>query len=466
MSSFSQFPGPLQNIIERPSETQCNGTIKRTTKRCLSMAMKQWNPDVFLPMCRAHQRNKIPSSRCGFLMTDNKTCNRLMQRIPLPYFQLCPDHISHPDNPCYLLKLPIEIRFEVYRYFLPELPIHSIGYSTVSPDYRNLLHVNRQVYLEAKDLLYSTTTFVIDVRTHGIFMCGRAIYEPLPVDIHRLRNNSLPMKPKNDIFIRNFDFNSVKNYNINIVLESNMDPNHRPLVSGPQFRPAWLWDEEVEVYDIRDSLDPVIHYLKRSRGLNRLNVKLDIDTGFNWEQQQLITNAKILLEPFLKLRQVGHPCLRDIGRVSISSPARYQSKTTVFAPRINYGTNYMPRCVVPYIPSTAIEDITWQNYQQDWEKCLQSNTPTPARSPMYRMFMEMKKFYKELTGSLTGLSKGGRDDWLHRARVAREQDDLQGFYDVRKEMVDTWQLYLEGEEAKKNILTNALSKMLDGDPAP
>lgn len=106
----------------------------------------------------------------------------------------------------------------------------------------NLFLVNRQVYHEAKDLLFSQVTFVIDVRKDGTFMCGRRLLEPRRADgsSHFTMDDEEAIK---DRFIKNFDFRSVKNYDVNILVE-----NCKFDVPG-QVNVAW--DEEVEIYDIR-----------------------------------------------------------------------------------------------------------------------------------------------------------------------------------------------------------------------
>lgn len=103
---------------------------------------------------------------------------------------------TQPNNlelplPCYFLKLPAELRQEVFRYLMPEEPIQSmIVYHTNWSAGRGtivtggalrtslpvLLHsiflgFGRDTYQEIKDVFYSMTTFTIDITRDGVMLC-------------------------------------------------------------------------------------------------------------------------------------------------------------------------------------------------------------------------------------------------------------------------------------------------------
>ena len=189
-----------------------------------------------------------------------------------------------------MFRLPLELRHEIFRYLLPTKPI---GSSTAAlhdglddegfalhvpkgpwPDRRrlhysyphhaghtmyasstlsdsvfpmpllDLLLVNRQMYHEARDLLYSIAAFTIDVRKDGTFMCGRRLLEPRRADgsAHFLPDEADEAKER---FLKTFDWAAVKNYSVDILLENWAGPH--PAMESPS------WDEEVEIYDIRGS---------------------------------------------------------------------------------------------------------------------------------------------------------------------------------------------------------------------
>lgn len=106
----------------------------------------------------------------------------------------------------------------------------------------NLLLVSRQFAYDVKDIFFSTATFRIDIRRDGTFMCGRRLLEPTRADgtSHVHLDETTAVK---DRFLSSFDWKAVKNYSVEILLENWAAPQTRA--------PHSLWDEEVEIYDIR-----------------------------------------------------------------------------------------------------------------------------------------------------------------------------------------------------------------------
>lgn len=196
--------------------------------------------------------------------------------------------------PCYFLKLPLELRHEVFRYLLPTQPIGSstaaihdsqderfdysfvhagplagnpyamrVAGSTGMPPPRpsqmlapsvfpmrllDLLRVNRQVCGEVRDLLFSIASFTIDIRKDGAYMCGRRLLEPRRPDgsSHYLADEVEEAKQK---FLDRFNWAAVKNYTVDILLENGSDMRYCMMPIHPSH-----WDEEVEIYDIRGML--------------------------------------------------------------------------------------------------------------------------------------------------------------------------------------------------------------------
>jgi len=109
----------------------------------------------------------------------------------------------------------------------------------------DLFLVNRQFYLEVKDLLFSTVPFTIDVRKDGTFMCGRRLLEPRRPDgsSHYLGDEADEAKQR---FLKYFDWSAVKHYAVDILVEN--------WAYGSLHMNNHTWDEEVELYDIRGTL--------------------------------------------------------------------------------------------------------------------------------------------------------------------------------------------------------------------
>lgn len=284
---------------------RCSGFNKKTKARCgqtigrNSHHAKNSHP-TYLPTCKTHRDQQTYAGWCQFVVKeDGERCGVLFRWQP-PYFELCEKHQGHPDTPCYFLNLPLELRLEIFSYLLPTEPIGSsfspghrnpppppppppppintvppppppplpppprqiyqrrgpVGarvYFPPLPDQHkvfpfpllNLFLVNRQVYEESRDLLFTKVPFVIDIRKDGTFMCGRRLLEPRRADgsSHFTVDNEESIK---DRFINCFPFRAVKNYNVDILVEN------WNFAAGPT-RPGFenSWDEEVEIYDIR-----------------------------------------------------------------------------------------------------------------------------------------------------------------------------------------------------------------------
>jgi hypothetical protein len=281
---------------------RCSGMNKKTKTRCstaIGKKSEQTCHPTFLPTCKSHRDQKSFAGWCQYQFSDGERCSRLFRWMP-PYFELCTEHQGHPNTPCYFFRLPLELRHEVFRYLLPDRPIGSstaqlhngknddrympIPYPASGPrrQYRpyqghtpagimttscgpgppsvfpmpalDLFLVNRQFYQEAKDLLFSTVPFTIDVRKDGTFMCGRRLLEPRRADgsSHFLVDEADQAKQR---FLKSFDWRAVKHYVVDILVENGANAPHYPNTCS--------WDEEVELYDIRGTF-PLLFSLPQS----------------------------------------------------------------------------------------------------------------------------------------------------------------------------------------------------------
>jgi hypothetical protein len=89
------------------------------------------------------------------------------------------------------------------------------------------------------------------------------------------------------------------------------------------------------------------------------------------------------------------------------------------------------------------------------------------RSPIRAMFTSFKEFYAELANLVRDVTFiQGRHSFLHRARVAREHENVEAFRDLRNELIQYWYAYLEREERKKKNMEMRLASMLETDVYP
>lgn len=136
------------------------------------------------------------------------------------------------------------------------MPNHDVPDSVFPMPALDLFLVSRQFYLEAKDLLFSTVPFTIDVRKDGTFMCGRRLLEPRRADgsSHFLVDEADEAKQR---FLRDFDWAAVKCYVVDVLVENGSGENlGRGIAGGTNG-----WDEEVELYDIRGQYFPRLLHL-------------------------------------------------------------------------------------------------------------------------------------------------------------------------------------------------------------
>lgn len=480
---------------------RCSGYNKKTGRRCAQGLGKMLSSRkggetelTYLPTCHAHKDQLCFAGRCVYTNRMGVQCGTLF-RWNKPYLQLCSEHVGCSTIPCYLLKLPLELRHEIFRYLLPDaqtgvtssstLPIHNeanlppIPASAVSGAYNgsppigfppsfskpntraghqrslcNVLCVNRQIYEEMKDLLYGSVPFTIDIRKDGAFMCGRRLLEPKTADgvPHCREAGSEETLHK---FLKNFDFGAVKNYDIHILLENGSWGDYHLPPRIPSQPPTW--DEEVEIYDIRDYVGVVVSgILSRSHILCRLNVRVGL-TNFQWPEELILANVRKLVEPFERLRKVNQPRFCGIYEGTTSTPLAITVQRRL-------GLNL---CSIARLSTHTIllgpGNPRFEEYKRTWEACLASSSAAPGKPAIRTMFSELKTFYSKLHMYLPEIHRMGKHAFLHRARVAREMEDVEAFREVRNELILYWTKYLEQEEAKKEDMYKKLNRMLDVD---
>lgn len=511
-------------------QRRCSGHNKKKGIRCSAIIGRNSHHSrnhhsTFLPTCHAHRDQQSYAGWCQYVQRDGERCGRLF-RWTRPYFELCAEHQGHPDQPCYFMGLPLELRLEIFRYLLPSRAIGSSTsllhvdedadenqpwYHSTTPQgarpptaleawdrswqycvkqaqfnekpttavyeranirsafpipLLNLLLVNRQVHDEIRDMMYSSVPFTVDIRKDGTFMCGRRLLEPRRADgsSHYVVGDVDRIKER---FLRTFDWAAVRNYNVDILVENWKDDTNRGYHTFP-------WDEEVEIYDIRDYIGVVVSgILSKARNLCKLNVRLGF-SRFTWTETELKTNVETLLGPFERLRNVRQPRLVGVyegtpqTNFMISLPLPSQM---LFNPLVagdpKPGT---PLCSIPQLPTEVpLRGSLFAEYRINWERTISSASATHlvSKRPIRAMFTELKEFYTRLAATVPDVTaRQGRFSFLHRARVAREQENVEAFRHLRNELVSYWEAYLEQETRKRDDMTRRLNRMLDADVYP
>lgn len=415
----------------------CWGTSKKTNRRCANKS-KVAEPG-YLPTCHQHRDQLLRPGTCQYVV-NSKTgarCKRLFHRNPPPpYFELCPDHVDTPQGPCHFLKLPVELRMEMFKYLLPpgltvgSVPAGSFAKKRIK-EFLPLLLINRQIGAEARDYLYGCTTFHLELSQVGATIGNRYLYRPRGAeergDPDRGVMKALDLR-------RQLNFSHVKNYNLEIVVQNASQLDN--------------WSEEVEMYDIRDSVSAILPYLARAEHLHRLTVRVVFCRFDRWTASQALANFKLITQPLTTaLRNITVPTLEPPYKgngnayISCSSP----SSTP------NLPGSWTMTLLGQLVPST---DPSFLTYQTLFHNLLAGNLAVPPKPPIARMFSSFKQVYLEGAAHMQVVPSGAAN-YLHRARVARECGDVDAFYASRNDFVKQWNAHLEaqyGELARVNAL--------------
>jgi hypothetical protein len=207
--------------------------------------------------------------------------------------------------------------------------------------------------------------------------------------------------------------------------------------------------------------------LGKAKNLCRLQVRLCLD-GAEYGVGKVLEDVKVLAGPFERLRNVRQP--RFIGV--------YHAKISRNDAVIVTGSNRLRQpgiaiCSVPTFPDQVpvlLPGIPeFDEYAAKWERCISSpgNTAVIENPPIRAMFTEFKDWYSRLAKIVRTVAfRPGRQAYLHRARVAREQEDVETFRKLQNELTQHWYAYLEYEEKLRIDMNSRLSRMLDADKYP
>ena len=98
---------------------------------------------------------------------------------------------------------------------------------------------------------------------------------------------------------------------------------------------------------------------------------------------------------------------------------------------------------------------------EEFAQRLSSRTPPtgPSVKPVATLFKDFKTLYERLQRLTPQTVRHGENCFLHRARVAREQDDIKGFKAVAADLMAFWRDRLQQQETERKKLDEALQQM-------
>jgi hypothetical protein len=130
-------------------------------------------------------------------------------------------------------------------------------------------------------------------------------------------------------------------------------------------------------------------------------------------------------------------------------------------------------CSVPPLPTHTPLLVPgmpdFDAYAASWSRWISSASATALvpKPPIRSMFTAFKDFYTDLSTHVPRVTYvQGRDAYLHRARVARETENVEALRGLRNELIQYWYAYLEGEERKREAMNRRMGNMLDADVYP
>ena len=135
--------------------------------------LKHYDPSTsWMPTCSYHRNHRLKAGRCVAVQQCGFPCGRLIPWNP-PEFQLCSLHIR--EATCHFMRLPTELRQEIYRYLLPDQPIPAWFTRPLRTSGRvqtAILRVSRQIYSEAVVILYQHFKFGISITPDSVTICN------------------------------------------------------------------------------------------------------------------------------------------------------------------------------------------------------------------------------------------------------------------------------------------------------
>ncbi|KAH7407110.1 hypothetical protein BKA64DRAFT_407235 [Cadophora sp. MPI-SDFR-AT-0126] len=425
----------------------CWGKLKNGDP-CTNKAVRPVSLDE-VPTCGVHRRLARKSSICTFKLSCGVQCGRTCV-FKVHGFQLCPLH-QDASTACYLMKIPIELRQRIFNYLLPTKPIPARKpKGSPPPVWLEILSTSRQIHEECIQLLYGTGSFVIEICKDGLSMCyapaAPQLYRPppragLPTNIHnhalqdyqmqlmlleqqnkrrllmardeRRRNGESSRQPTTSVMglmsspqpLAPHHFSMIRSFIIEVIVD---DGNQVENFYNPNM-PADPEKLESTTFDFCDHLHKLIGRLQL-QPLTRLQITMRVGENYSHWQDALV-RTRFLLEPFRRLRNVAQP---DVLSVTIQAPGMDEME------------------LLQYLPE----------YLHEWSSDLKSSRFS-LQSPIFEAYWQLEDMVNTLKKHYRHDSRlDSMDEYLHGARVARENDDRETFRMIWGQVVNVYMDYL------------------------
>ena len=376
-----------------------------------------------------------------------------------PNPQFCSLHKNTPF-PCYILKLPLELRFEIFHYLLPdkEIPFGRQRALKCS-EYRldcnwtcimSLLLINKQISTEVKTLLYGRqpVTVVITDQQIGMYNCfwdrdeWRSDRNVTGYEYLKDWSENLPR----------FDFSFIKHLSLNVWA---YPYRHEASLYGNTSRVRSLWKRQGRfsvpangldarqgvtwLYDICDNLRRFVKVFQ-SRNSNQL-VTLDVkfilrsppSGSMEAWKQTMVAAVNFLLEPTESFRHV------------ISARVKFEPEPDA------------------YILDHVLQHEEFARPKERWEQLVKSSRQLQHEPLIFDDYSRLEEFTEILIDKK--IASGDRteqknlDRMLHDARVAKELQNLDRFAFAKNEIMEIWDKYVLEQTLFITEMTHKVSEL-------
>jgi hypothetical protein len=435
MGEYSNFYRPT-GIFLAADETKCNAMLKTPFQRPCGRVAAVY-PEGYLPVCKRHKKVQVLAGRCKYF-DDEGLCKTLIKYTP-PFAELCEAHRNWDGLPCYLLKLPVELRMQIFGYLLPDKPVNAWLDAPLRLDRQRcsweLLLVNKQIHAEASDILYGSQPYTMSLGRDNLVLCG-GVYSHDKSDWPSIMIYNPPREGRNGVLPPML--HKIRHLRLQICLVNPGRPQR-----------YHNWEESIDLYDLRDSAQSLVHSLQQGNSLKSLSIVLITHkTSQSWTIDEQDKILRTIIEPLRQMRNIPIVNLEGVYQIHLPHRLSYTqyfpdnirpAEPGLFSTEGNFVLSYQHKHQKQQIPIRVTKPFLQHQGFLDLKKNFESLTTSNARAPAlpkkaHEAFASFRKAYHAVEGQFTTLLPYGKDWLLHRARVCREKGDVEGITKVRQDM--------------------------------
>lgn len=401
----------------------------------------------YLPVCKIHewQKDVRRAGRCQALEECGQLCNRLAEHQP-PY-HLCEKHQRGSDSlPCYLMRIPTELRLMVFRYLFPDVvsPYHCRFNVAV-------LKLNRQIYQEASSVLYDERWFQVAVDESSISLQGK-VWNREPSRRSKSSDYTVSGMLCQEAVSR------IRKLEVSL-----------PIGAGPRLAKAVGHDistEDYGLYAMRDAVRKMVHALSGlqydnepntslavPRALTTLVVKPRLSLRHNWSPDEAAVAIFFVLEPLqilngLQRAKVDYPRIERI----------YPTPSSTFITRLKHCKLYskLRKQCLNALTEPKTDSLT-----------IRQGVPTEQMQNGYRKleaFARLTRLQASAHPWMSGIFQN-LDRPLHLARVAYDNNDLKMISSIQEAIKLRWVNAHCERQKSLQAMADSINTMFEDDAA-